>query len=364
MNAINVEIYVLLIVAVIFFEYYQRFRYRFTDSSKLFLMALGSIAFVSLANITLATINLSLSLRYIMLTLSFYVIILLPLFFYQYIQENFLLSSWYKQSKKYIKFTYLIFVPVWILFTFLRLPDVLLVPYAISDYYFYHFLLILSISPIMALILEYAYNLFIKKERKDTNIFIITIIAFLGVIAEILTKEYALLTPVYSIIILLLYNHKMNSMNSKDVLTGLYNREIINKIQANRRSNNRKLIVYMIDVNKFKHINDTYGHKKGDEILKDIAKILFETVRKTDYVIRFGGDEFIILADLSYEKDALIIVDKINDNLAKYNRFKKIKVGLSIGYEALKLDKHGNYDFYKSLAKADKKMYEEKKKRS
>lgn len=82
-----------------------------------------------------------------------------------------------------------------------------------------------------------------------------------------------------------------------DALTGAYNRHYYNEQLARLKNYNATAI---IDVDNFKAINDTYGHTAGDYVLKEVVKILKEQTRAADAVIRFGGDEFLlILQDMS-----------------------------------------------------------------
>jgi len=109
----------------------------------------------------------------------------------------------------------------------------------------------------------------------------------------------------------------------------------------------------MIDIDDFKKTNDTYGHDKGDIVLKDLVDILKSSVRTTDSVIRTGGDEFVIIAAIKYENDINIIYNRINDNIKKYNSVNKIKISLSIGYDIYS----SNLNFNEFLVNVDKKMY-------
>jgi diguanylate cyclase (GGDEF)-like protein len=106
-----------------------------------------------------------------------------------------------------------------------------------------------------------------------------------------------------------------------DPLTGLYNRtgynlliyDLVNKCQENKT----KLSIAMIDIDHFKKINDTYGHDVGDTVLITVANILKNSLRKDDYIIRWGGEEFIvILVDANCE-DSKKVVDRIRENLMK-----------------------------------------------
>jgi len=76
-----------------------------------------------------------------------------------------------------------------------------------------------------------------------------------------------------------------------------------------------KLSVVMCDIDKFKHINDFYGHRKGDEILKAIGYQLNMSLRETDLVGRYGGEEFIIVLPNTGDEEAYIVSEKIRKNI-------------------------------------------------
>ncbi len=85
----------------------------------------------------------------------------------------------------------------------------------------------------------------------------------------------------------------------RDPLTGLHNRrffeEIAKKLAAEIIRRNSTLGILMIDIDFFKKVNDTYGHDVGDKVIKTIADIIQKSVRESDYVIRWGGEEFLVL---------------------------------------------------------------------
>lgn len=108
----------------------------------------------------------------------------------------------------------------------------------------------------------------------------------------------------------------------RDGLTGLYNRkfldEYIKKALPQVLRDNKKLAVLMLDMDHFKSVNDEYGHDIGDLVLKELAYILIQNVRESDLVIRFGGEEFIvILSNIDSTENALAVANKIREQVAQ-----------------------------------------------
>ena len=116
-----------------------------------------------------------------------------------------------------------------------------------------------------------------------------------------------------------------------DFLTDLYNRYFFEE-ELKRLDSERlfPISVIIIDINGFKLVNDTFGHEKGDEILKNTAKILKTCFRKEDIVARYGGDEFIIILPSTTKVVAISIVARIHD-LFKQKFYKEFIMSLSIG---------------------------------
>jgi diguanylate cyclase (GGDEF)-like protein len=109
---------------------------------------------------------------------------------------------------------------------------------------------------------------------------------------------------------------ELSRLAGHDSLTGLLNRrrfqqELSRERQRVRRNHGCAAILY-IDIDHFKHVNETHGHKAGDDVLQSIARRLVLRLRATDIIARLGGDEFaVLLLDLDSTEDARRIADEI-----------------------------------------------------
>ena len=151
-----------------------------------------------------------------------------------------------------------------------------------------------------------------------------------------------------------------------DPLTGLHNRYYLNQVLAQevKRSKryNHSIAFLMADVNRFKEINDRHGHHVGDEVLKGIASLLHTAVRESDIVVRYGGDEFLVIL-LETNGEAETVKQRIAKKIARNNKnngWGDFAVTLSIGSACW--DPHGSQSVDETLNEADRLMYEDKKK--
>jgi len=117
---------------------------------------------------------------------------------------------------------------------------------------------------------------------------------------------------------------KTKELSITDALTGLFNRRHFENtadrefLRAVRYKND--LTFAIVDIDFFKHINDTYGHLCGDKILKEVAFLLNDSFRKTDIVFRYGGEEFVILLPETTKQGAGIIAERLRKNIANLIR--------------------------------------------
>jgi len=121
-----------------------------------------------------------------------------------------------------------------------------------------------------------------------------------------------------------------------------------------KRTHNILSFIYF-DIDNFKYINDTYGHIKGDDILKKVSSILKENLRETDIACRYGGDEFYIILPNSNMENAIEVCQKIIEKFEK----EYLENSLSIGIVEVTAESPLNID--KIINMADEKMYLAKK---
>ena len=145
-----------------------------------------------------------------------------------------------------------------------------------------------------------------------------------------------------------------------DTLTKLFNKKAFEEkfynAVENYNKNSISFSMMFIDIDNFKQVNDTMGHDKGDEVLREVANFLKDKFRKNDDIFRFGGDEFIVLLYNIENKDAIEISNKIEDLFINSNIANNYNIGISIGVNQYLGEKME--DFFKET---DKQMYLKKR---
>ncbi|MBU4048030.1 diguanylate cyclase, partial [bacterium] len=160
---------------------------------------------------------------------------------------------------------------------------------------------------------------------------------------------------------------KLKKLAHHDVLTGCCNRgyglSLLNQQFKLAHRKKYPLLLAYIDIDRFKYINDTFGHEEGDRVLKEAVKIFKSTLREVDIICRMGGDEFLLIFPDSSLDDAPLIRERINKKLKELNKklAKHYKISFSVGlscynpFNPLSIDE--------LIRIADENMYKEKKKK-
>src|SRR5712664_3415 len=160
---------------------------------------------------------------------------------------------------------------------------------------------------------------------------------------------------------------ELGNLALTDELTGLYNRRGFmamaeRQMRLGRRTG-RGMLLFMMDVNGLKQINDSFGHLEGDRVLKRTAEVLEETFRDSDVIARQGGDEFAVLAIEAAGHCERTIQTRLFDGMDSINAEQShYEISLSLGFA--RFDPRNCTSIGKLMAKADQAMYEQKRRRS
>jgi len=159
---------------------------------------------------------------------------------------------------------------------------------------------------------------------------------------------------------------KLEQQSIHDALTGLHNRRYLQEIlpreiQRALRLENPQLAVMMIDIDYFKKINDTYGHEAGDRVLREIARMFKTNTRNEDIVVRYGGEEFLLLFPTLDIQGAYTRADLLRTEIKKSNieieGVRLPSITISIGISCL--PEHGSDD-QTLIRLADQALYNAK----
>ena len=175
-----------------------------------------------------------------------------------------------------------------------------------------------------------------------------------------------LLMYIFSILLIIGYRsqERLQFEAEKDALTGLYNRRKLDEnykaIMDKGTPHKDNFVVYLLDINGFKMVNDTYGHMFGDLLLVELAKRIKRITRKGDFACRFGGDEFIIiLRVVGGEREAVKARDRLKRMIEEPFEYENYLVYIKIAIGFIIID-DPKTTLDEILKTADKNMYCEK----
>ena len=147
-----------------------------------------------------------------------------------------------------------------------------------------------------------------------------------------------------------------------DPLTGAYNRRYLNEFSYEYlkivKRENKDLSLLLVDLDDFKKINDTFGHEIGDIVIKQLVEISKICIRESDLIVRFGGDEFVILLPNTNIQSARFVANKLINKINEYNKNKEFKFSISVGISHYQI---GDNSIDNIIQRADEALYEAKR---
>ncbi|WP_320034755.1 ammonium transporter [Halarcobacter sp.] len=182
-------------------------------------------------------------------------------------------------------------------------------------------------------------------EERDTEVGIVA--RFFNILLENLREQNSKLSS---------SNKNLHKKAFFDTLTKVLNRAGLFE-RINKNFSSKEYCVAIIDIDKFKSINDTYGHDIGDSVLKELAALISSKVRTDDLFARWGGEEFVLILDTNNIAIAQSISEKIRKEVENFNFTKVKKITISMGVSSFR---NKEQEFDDVLKNADKALYEAK----
>jgi len=181
-----------------------------------------------------------------------------------------------------------------------------------------------------------------------------------GILLNMMFRADNLIWPCLCAAVLYAYFSIVRTESKLDALTGVGNRyafnEFIERIIEGKDSG--RYTIAILDVDNFNKINDSFGHREGDNALRDMASIITGCIRHTDFAARYGGDEFIIAVPVEYYMEN--VFDRIRNSMEAQNskNIRPYKLEMSYGYDVFIPGKYKSIDEF--LSHVDSLMYKQK----
>jgi len=156
--------------------------------------------------------------------------------------------------------------------------------------------------------------------------------------------------------------HQVQEEASKDALTGILNRGTLDKTLKREMDlatrHETPISLLMLDIDNFKAINDTFGHDVGDNVIKSITEIASDTIRSSDLLFRYGGEEFVVISRHKDKIGSLLLAERIRKNIERTCRIdnEELKVTISIGVATSQPNETDQH----ILKRADRALYQAK----
>lgn len=202
----------------------------------------------------------------------------------------------------------------------------------------------------------------LKKRQNNFFLSYVILLPLIGGSIQIINFDLLFLWPFTTAGFFLIYVNFQRSQISMDALTALNNRGSLDKHLSHKyQSSESSWYLVIADVDKFKYINDKFGHVEGDNALKSVAKALVKAFGTTSFIARYGGDEFAVIVESQSDSKVERMINTLHtelDNSNKRNN-RQYPLKLSTGYARCDKDKISSIEELTDIV--DHKMYQNKK---
>lgn len=227
----------------------------------------------------------------------------------------------------------------------------------------YPLLAAVSIYPFLIAIITATVHRKRASKRFYRLLVFFSLLILAAIAAQVFFYGISVIWSTITIAALLTHTSIQNDWAFFDHLTGVFNRRQLDIYLADRialAAAGHPLSCILLDVNRFKSINDTLGHTVGDDALKSAACILKTSIRKEDFLSRYGGDEFVILSEIDDERTLENLIVRIGETARVYNETAgaPYEISFSVGY--LVYPKDSGMTEIEYLDAVDKRMYHHK----
>jgi diguanylate cyclase (GGDEF)-like protein len=242
--------------------------------------------------------------------------------------------------------------------------------YTIDAQNVYHRGPLYLISPTLTFVYLLAAEIMIVRNRKRMgksqylSLLFFAVPPFAAMLLHVTIYGISIVLDGVVLSIFIVFVNVQNKNLITDYLTGVYNREGLDiqlKDRIRTSAYGRTFSAILLDLDHFKSINDTYGHDMGDKALQKSVELIKDCIRSTDFVARFGGDEFVVLLDTANRQELETVVQRINSAVDTFNKSgsQPFTIGFSAGYAVYdSFAQPKAEDFVKLL---DQMMYQMKK---
>lgn len=221
---------------------------------------------------------------------------------------------------------------------------------------FYVVVMSMYLIPVWALVL-------VHRNRKTMSTKLIESILFfwllpvVGAVIQLFFYGWMITWPIFVVVTVFAYMLVEKDAMLKDDLTDLDSRRVFEDKAWEMIKRKTAFSLMMIDLNDFKVVNDTYGHTVGDETLRDFSEILRKSVKASDYICRYGGDEFVIMLLSDSELTGLEVGKKICDNVDDYNNMGPRAFDIKLSYGTKYYSHYETVSLTEMVGEVDKLMY-------